>query len=286
VTSTPNSTVHEGKIAMSGQHTRMPSVFIGHGTPMNALADNQFTRGWERIGQEIGRPRAILVISAHWCTRGTGVTAMEKPPTIHDFGGFPKALFDMQYPAPGDPAIAERVKQALAPLPVVLDQSQWGFDHGTWSVLCKAYPKADIPVLQLSIDMTQGPRFHFELGKRLRPLRDEGILIVGTGNVVHNLSVYRRYEDDFAYDWATRFNDYIREALLAHRFEDIVNYESQGEAAQLSVPTPDHYYPLLYVAGAAGDDPATVEIDGVYQASMSMLSVSFGLKTLPKPQAA
>ncbi len=149
---------------MTGPLTRMLSVFLGHGTPMNALADNSSTQGWERIGREIGRPRAILVISAHWCTRGIGVTAMEKPPTIHDFGGFPQALFDMQYPAPGDPAVAARVKEVLAPLPVVLDRSQWGFDHGTWSVLCKAYPKADVPVLQLSIDMTREPQFHFEVG--------------------------------------------------------------------------------------------------------------------------
>jgi 4,5-DOPA dioxygenase extradiol len=261
---------------MNDTIARMPAVFIGHGTPMNALADNRFTQTWERIGREIGKPKAILVISAHWCTRGVGVTAMEHPPTIHDFGGFPQALFDMRYPAPGAPDLAARVKALLAPLPVVLDQSSWGYDHGTWSVLCKAYPDADVPVIQLSIDMEREPQYHFDVGAKLAPLRDEGVLIVGTGNVVHNLQVFRRHEPGFAYEWAVRFNDYIREGLLAHRFEDLVNYESFGEAARMSVPTPDHYYPLLYVAGAAGADAATIEVDEVAQASMSMLTVSFG----------
>jgi 4,5-DOPA dioxygenase extradiol len=262
---------------MSAAATRMPSIFLGHGTPMNALADNVWTRNWARIGKEIGRPRAILVVSAHWGTRGTGVTAMENPPTIHDFGGFPQALFDMRYPAPGDPALAAQVRDLLAPLPVVLDRSSWGLDHGTWSVLCKVYPDADIPVVQLSIDMSQAPRFHFELGARLQSLRDDNVLILGTGNVVHNLSTFRRGED-FAFDWATRFNDHIRDRILAHDFDAVVNYEAEGEDARLSVPTPEHYYPLLYVAGAGGGDPATIEIDGVSNGSMSMLSVSFGAK--------
>lgn len=263
---------------MGGGTARMPAVFLGHGTPLNALADNRWTRTWARVGREIGRPRSILAISAHWCTHGTGVTAMERPPTIHDFGGFPQALFDMRYPAPGDPALAERVREALAPLPVVLDHQSWGLDHGTWSVLSKAYPAADIPVVQLSIDMTRPPRFHFDLGRRLQPLREEGVLILGSGNVVHNLMVFRRQSDDFAYDWAQRFNDYIRDRLLAHDFDAIVNYAAVGEDAAMSVPTPDHYYPLLYVAGAAGEDPAVIESDGVYQASMSMLSVTFGTR--------
>lgn len=257
---------------------RMPSVFLGHGTPLNALADNRWTQTWARVGREIGRPRAILAISAHWCTRGIGVTAMERPPTIHDFGGFPQALFDMRYPAPGDPALAAQVRDLLMPLPVVLDRESWGFDHGTWSVLSKAYPAADIPVIQLSIDLTKPPRFHFELGARLAALRDEGVMILGTGNVVHNLHVFRRHAADFAYDWAQRFNDYIRDRLLAHDFDAIIDYETQGEDATMSVPTPDHYYPLLYVAGAAGADQAVIESDGVFQASMSMLSVSFGSK--------
>ncbi len=263
---------------MSHTAERMPAVFFGHGTPMNALADNRWTQTWARVGREIGKPRAILVISAHWCTRGTSVTAMEQPPTVHDFGGFPQALFDMRYPAPGDPALAARVRDILSPLLVVLDRQSWGFDHGTWSVLCKAYPDADVPVVQLSMDMTKPPQFHFEIGQRLASLRDEGVLVLGSGNIVHNLHVFRRYDNDFAYDWARRFNDFVRDKLLAHDFAAIVDYEKVGEDATMSVPTPDHYYPLLYIAGAAGDDPATIESDGVYSASMSMLSVTFGAK--------
>jgi len=262
---------------MSAQGRTMPCVFIGHGSPLNALSDNVWTRHWQRIGREIGRPRAILAISGHWCTRGTGVTPMERPPTIHDFGGFPQALYEMRYPAPGDPALAADVRRLLAPLDVVLDRSSWGFDHGTWSVLCKAYEDADIPVVQLSIDMTEGPRFHFDLGVRLKPLRDEGVLIFGSGNVVHNLAAFRR-EGDFAYPWARRFNDHVRERIAAHDLDALVDYEDAGEDARLAVPTPDHYFPLLYVAGAAGADPAIIECDGVSQGAISMLSVSFGAK--------
>jgi 4,5-DOPA dioxygenase extradiol len=265
---------------MGAETVRMPSVFLGHGTPLNALADNRWTQTWARVGREIGRPKAIVAISGHWCTHGVGVTAMEWPPTIHDFGGFPQALFDIRYPAPGDPRLAERICALLAPVPVVLDRQSGGLDHGTWSVLSKAYPAANIPVIQLSIDLTQPPQFHFDLGAKLSPLRDEGVLILGSGNVVHNLMVFRRYDDDFGYDWAQRFNDYIRDKLLAHDFSAVVNYTTTGKDAAMSVPTPDHYYPLLYVAGAAGDDRATIESDGVFQASMSMLSVSFGSKPL------
>lgn len=263
---------------MGGETARMPSVFLGHGTPLNALADNRWTQTWARVGREIGRPKAIVAISGHWCTYGVGVTAMAHPPTIHDFGGFPQALFDIRYPAPGDPQLAARLRDLLAPIPVVLDEQSWGLDHGTWSVLCKAYPEADIPVVQLSIDATQPPHFHFDLGAKLAPLRDEGVLILGSGNIVHNLTVFRRHADDFAYDWAQRFNDYIRDKLLAHDFQAVVDYADRGEDAAMSVPTPDHYFPLLYAAGAAGTDRATIESDGVFQASMSMLSVSFGAK--------
>ena len=271
----------EGDVGMSGGTARMPSIFLGHGTPLNALADNRWTQTWTRVGREIGRPKAIVAISGHWCTYGVGVTAMARPPTIHDFGGFPQALFDIRYPAPGDPELAARIRDLLAPIPVVLDDRSWGLDHGTWSVLCKAYPAADVPVVQLSIDLTQPPQFHIDLGAKLAPLRDEGVLILGSGNIVHNLTVFRRHADDFAYDWAQRFNDHIRDKLLAHDFRAIVDYADVGADATMSVPTPDHYYPLLYAAGAAGADRATIESDGVFQASMSMLSVSFG----PKPRA-
>jgi 4,5-DOPA dioxygenase extradiol len=263
---------------MGNETRRMPAVFLGHGTPMNALEDNRWTKTWERVGHEIGRPRAILAISAHWCTHGIGVTAMESPPTIHDFGGFSQALFNLEYPAPGDPALAERVRALLAPLPVVLDRESWGLDHGSWSVLSKAYPAADIPVVQLSIDLTQPPRFHFEIGRRIAGLREEGVLLLGSGNIVHNLHVLCRHEDDFAYDWAQRFNDFIRNKLLAHELDAIIDYAAMGQDAALSVPTPEHYYPLLYIAGAAQSDRAVIECDGVCQASISMLSVSFGAR--------
>ena len=253
---------------------RMPCIFLGHGSPMNVLADNIWTRTWTRLGRELPRPRAILVVSAHWMTAGIGVTSMASPPTIHDFGNFPRALQEMEYPAPGDPALAVRVRDILAPTPVVLDRS-WGLDHGAWSVLCKAYPLADIPTVQLSLDMTQPPSFHFETGKRLSGLRDEGVLVVCSGNVVHNLMHHRRGED-IAYDWAVRFNDHVRECLLEARYEALVDYLEFGADAELSVPTPDHFYPLLYAAGAAAGDEAAIAIDGVHSGSMSMLCVAFG----------
>jgi 4,5-DOPA dioxygenase extradiol len=192
---------------------------------------------------------------AHWYTNGIGVTAMAHPRTIHDFGGFPQALQDMQYPAPGDPELARHICALLSPFPVILDETEWGLDHGVWSVLCKVFPAADVPVLQLSIDSHRTPQQHFDIGARLEPLRDEGVLVLGTGNAVHNLEVFRRYDENFG---------------------PSIDYARFGHDATLSVPSPDHYYPLLYVAGAAGADEATVEIDGVCQGSMSMLSVSYG----------
>jgi 4,5-DOPA dioxygenase extradiol len=259
---------------MAENSERMPCAFIGHGTPMNVIMDNVWTRTWQDLGQHLPRPRSILAVSAHWCTRGIGVTAMESPPTIHDFGGFPNRMYELRYPAPGDPALALRVRELLAPLPVIADQS-WGLDHETWSVLCKAYPAANIPVVQLSLDMTRPPKLHFEIGARLAPLRDEGVLILGTGNVVHNLMLFDR-GSDFAYDWARQFNDHIRDSLLSHRFDALVNYQALGDAAALSVPTPEHYYPLLYAACAAGEDSARIAVDGVTSGAMSMLSVTFG----------
>jgi 4,5-DOPA dioxygenase extradiol len=256
------------------QMLRMPSVFLGHGTPLNVLADNVWTQSWQRLASDIPTPRAILAVSAHWCTHGVGVTAMERPPTIHDFGGFPQAMFDIRYPAPGDPQLARRVAELLAPLPVVQDET-WGLDHGTWSVLCKAYPEARIPVVQLSIDVRRPPAYHFDVGRRLAALRDEGVLILGSGNVVHNLMLHRRGEE-FAYDWAVRFNDYVRDSLVSHQFDKLVDYVAFGEAATLSAPTPEHFYPLLYAAGAADDDRASVAADGVYSGAISMLSVVFG----------
>jgi 4,5-DOPA dioxygenase extradiol len=257
---------------MNAASTRMPAVFFGHGSPMNALDDNAYTRAWQRIGSEIPKPKAILAVSAHWTTRGTAVTAMAAPPTIHDFGGFPQALFDMQYPAPGNPVLAARVQELLAPMPVYLDHEEWGLDHGTWSVLVKAYPLADVPVVQLSLDMTQPNRFHFDLGRRLSALRDEGILLIASGDVVHNLRTMR-FDNRGPYDWAVRFNDAVRECLLRGDVERLVDYEQWGDDARLSVPTREHFLPLLTIAGAKrGDEAIAIAIDGIEGGSISMLT--------------
>ena len=225
----------------------MPAIFFGHGNPMNAVSSNAYTEAWRRIGEQTARPKAILSISAHWYVPGTAVTVSATPRTIHDFGGFPPELYQVQYPAPGEPALARRVQNLLAPLDVTLDDS-WGLDHGTWSVLKHAYPAADIPVVQLSIDETKPASFHFDIGRKLAPLREEGVLIVGSGNIVHNLHTYAwgRHSRD-PYDWAVRFESAARDVMLAGEFRPLVNYETLGRDALLSIPTPDHYLPLLYV---------------------------------------
>jgi 4,5-DOPA dioxygenase extradiol len=206
----------------------MPVVFFGHGSPMNTLERNKYTETWRALGESIPRPKAILCVSAHWYTEGTAVTAMEKPKTIHDFYGFPQALFDVQYPAPGDPRLAARVRELLEPVEVRLDDS-WGLDHGTWSVLKHAYPDAKIPVVQLSIDGTRAPEFHYETGRRLAPLRDEGVLVAGSGNVVHNLRLMRRAGGP-AFDWAVRFNERVREALASRDHQALIEFERLGAA--------------------------------------------------------
>jgi len=256
---------------------RMPAVFLGHGNPMNALMQNSYTAGWNALGHEIPRPKAILCISAHWYVPETGVTISTAPRTIHDFGGFPPELYQVKYPAPGDPTLARRVQQLLAPVPVVLDD-RWGLDHGAWSVLCHVYPKADVPVVQLSIDETQPASFHFEIGKRLAQLRDEGILLVGSGNLVHNLHTFAwgRHAVD-PYDWAVRFERDAREMISGGDVRPLVNYETLGRDAVLSVPTPDHYLPLLYIlATRQADDPVSYPVEGVDGGSVSMLAVRVG----------
>ncbi len=256
---------------------RMPVLFLGHGNPLNALDDNAYTRAWNEIGRSIPRPRAILMVSAHWYLPGTFVTAMEHPRTIHDFGGFPRALFEVRYPAPGDPELAAHVATLLAPARVRMDHA-WGLDHGTWSVLRHVYPDADVPVVQLSIDELQPPSYHYELGVRLRPLRDEGVLIAASGNIVHNLHAYawgRHVQEP--YDWAMRFETTARELMLARRFDPLVDYETLGDDALRSAPTPDHYLPLIYAMGAATpDDAVTFPVEGIDGGSISMLSVRFG----------
>jgi 4,5-DOPA dioxygenase extradiol len=253
----------------------MPAVFLGHGSPMNALETNDFTRAWRDIGARMPRPKAILCVSAHWVTRGAAVTAMAMPRTIHDFGRFPQALFDVRYPAPGDPALAARVRDLLTPVPVRLDTGDWGLDHGTWSVLIHAFPDADIPVVQLGMDGYLGAEGHFNLARRLAPLRDEGVLILGSGNVVHNLPAMR-WDDRSgpAFDWAARFDAAMREAILADAPERVTAYEALGEAAALAAPTPEHFWPLIYVLAARlPGDEAVIETDVVEYGSLSMMSV-------------
>ena len=255
----------------------LPAVFFGHGNPMNAITENTYTEGWSAIGRSIPRPKAILAISAHWYVPQTGVTISTAPRTIHDFGGFPRELYKVEYPAPGDPELARRVQRLLAPLPVALDD-RWGLDHGTWSVLKHVYPDADVPIVQLSIDETQPAAFHYELGKRLATLRQEGVLIVGSGNLVHNLHAYAwgRHVVD-PYDWAVRFEQQTRDMLKAGEQEPLVNYERLGRDAQLAIPTPDHYLPLLYViASRQGDDEVSFPVEGVDGGSISMLTVKIG----------
>jgi len=261
----------------SENRTRMPVIFFGHGSPTNTLASNRYTEAWRKLGASVPRPKAILAISAHWFTRGTAVTAMAKPRTIHDFGGFPQALFGIQYPAPGDPALAARVREMLAPLEVQLDQT-WGLDHGTWSVLAHAFPDAAIPVVQLSMDASKPARFHYDLGKQLAPLRDEGVLIVGSGNVVHNLMLMRRGEGTPAYDWSKRFNEQVRAALASGRHQPLIDFEHMGEDARLSVPTPEHFLPLLYIAALqTADETMAFAVDGYEAGSMGMLSAAAGM---------
>jgi 4,5-DOPA dioxygenase extradiol len=255
----------------------LPAVFFGHGNPMNALLRNGYTEAWQRIGKETPRPRAILSISAHWYAPGTGVSISTRPRTIHDFGGFPRELYQVQYPAPGDPDLARRVQQLLAPLPVTLDDS-WGLDHGTWSVLTHVYPAADIPTVQIRIDETRPAAFHFDIGQRLAPLRDEGVLIVGSGNLVHNLHAYAwgRHVAE-PYEWATRFEAEARGLLQSGDTKPLLDYEGMGGDARLAIPTPDHYLPLLYVIGARQkDDAVTFPVEGIDGGSVSMLTVRLG----------
>lgn len=263
-------------MSMTGD-ARMPVIFFGHGSPMNTLARNQYTEAWRRLGAAVPRPKVILAISAHWFTKGTAVTAMARPRTIHDFGGFPQALFDIQYPAPGDPALAERVRELLAPLPVAMDKS-WGLDHGTWSVLRHAFPEADTPVVQLSLDAGKPGSFHYELGRRLAPMRAEGVLIVGSGNVVHNLRLMQNRVGEPAYDWALRFNEKVRVALASGQHQTLVDFEHMGEDARLSVPTPEHYLPLLYIAGLQAEgETMAFAVDGYEAGSLGMLSAAAGM---------
>jgi len=229
----------------------MPVLFVGHGSPMNAIEENEFVARFRKLAEELPRPKAILCISAHWFIRGTKFTAMEKPRTIHDFYGFPQALFEVQYPAKGYPELAEESKQLLMPTETELDHD-WGLDHGTWSVLKHMYPEADIPVVQMSIDYTKTAEYHFELAKRLSPLREKGVLIIGSGNIIHNLRLVdfpNMNKVDYGYDWAVEARNTINQFLLDENFGPLIDYHKQGKALQMAVPSPDHYLPMIYILG-------------------------------------
>jgi 4,5-DOPA dioxygenase extradiol len=255
----------------------MPAIFFGHGNPLNAIQSNKYTDAWRAIGQSIHTPKAVISISAHWYLPATLVTAMGTPRTIHDFGGFPRDLYEVKYDAPGDPKLAHEVVELLKPIEVGLDH-QWGLDHGTWSVLCHVFPDADVPVVQLSIDKTQPPAFHYALAQRLAPLRNEGVLVVGSGNLVHNLHTYawgRQTVEPF--DWAVRFEEQVKAHLRDRNHGPLIDYESLGRDSLLSVPTPDHYLPLIYViALQRPGEEVSFPVQGVDGGSMSMLTVRIG----------
>jgi len=255
-------------------HRRMPALFVGHGNPMNAIEPNAFHRSWQELAQRLPRPTAIVCISAHWETRGIAVTASSRPETIHDFLGFPKELFDVQYPAPGAPHLARRVTELLAGTPVRQDKER-GLDHGAWSVLIAMYPQADIPVVQLSLDTREQGLFHFEAGRKLAALRDEGVLILGSGNIVHNLRLFQ-FHAAAPLDWAVQFDDEIRTRLAAHEHGALTAYPLLGENARLAIPTPEHFLPLLYVIAVQDDNEPLSFFNRVVMSSISMTSVIVG----------
>ncbi len=257
----------------------MPLLFLGHGSPMNAIEENEFVDGFRSVARKLPKPTAIICVSAHWFTNGTKVTAMELPQTIHDFGGFPKALYEVQYSAKGYPELAEATKSLLNPTLVELDE-KWGLDHGAWSVLRHLFPNADIPVIQLSIDYTKPPQYHFNLAQKLSKLRDKGILIIGSGNIVHNLGLVdflNFHRDDYGYDWAiearSRFNHY----LVDGDFQSLIDYHKESSAIQLAIPTPEHYLPLIYTLGLKqNNEELTLFNDKLLAGSLSMTSVKIG----------
>ncbi len=265
------------KMAETNSNTeKMPVLFLGHGSPMNAIEENEFVQGFRNVAEGIENPKAVLVISAHWETPGTFVTAMEHPKTIHDFGGFPRELFEVQYPAPGSPELAKAAKELVTKTDVGLDH-QWGLDHGAWSVIRHMYPNADVPVVQMSIDYTKPASHHYELAKELAALRNKGVLIVGSGNMVHNLRMvdWRRLDEvDYGYDWAIEAKAKMNESILSHDHQTLIDFDKQGTAFKLSVPTPEHYLPLLYALALQGkNEQATLFNDKAVAGSLTMTSV-------------
>ncbi len=254
----------------------MPVLFIGHGSPMNGIEDNEFSQRWTDMAKEIPVPAAVLVISAHWFSKGTRITAMDFPETIHDFGGFPQALFDVQYPAPGSPALAMETASLIHSAQVELDHD-WGLDHGAWTVVRHMYPEANIPVLQLSIDYTKSPQYHFDLAKELYDLRKKGVLIIGSGNMVHNLRMVsweKINTPGFGFDWALAMNDKFKQLISDGNYNPLINYESMGREARLAIPTPEHYLPLLYSLALKGNnDNVSFFNDKAVAGSLTMTSV-------------
>lgn len=258
------------------EDVEMPILFVGHGSPMNALEDNIYSREWKRIAAQIPVPKAILCISAHWLTKGSFVTAMENPRTIHDFGGFPRELFEVEYPAPGQPSLAASTRQLLNEIELGLDY-QWGFDHGSWSVTRQMYPEANIPMLQLSIDYNKPADYHYRLAKALAPLRRQGVLIIGSGNIIHNLGIMDFSMKAGGYDWAIELNEQIRKNLEQRNHDYFVNYQNMGKAASLAIPTPDHFYPLLYILGLQNQQESQeIFNDSLIGGSISMTGLYIG----------
>lgn len=264
---------------LAQQDIKMPVLFIGHGSPMNGIEDNEFSRTWAKMGQEVPRPKAVIVVSAHWLTRGTHITAMDFPKTIHDFGGFPQALFDVQYPAKGDPELAAETSKLITSTQVGLDHD-WGLDHGTWTVVRHMYPDADIPVLQLSIDYGKPPEYHYNLAKELASLRNKGVLIIGSGNMVHNLRMVdwqKLNEPEYGYGWAIEMNDIFKQKINNGNHKALMEYQTLNKAALLAIPTPDHYYPLLYtLAFQENNDAVSFFNDKLVGGSLNMTSVKIG----------
>lgn len=268
------------KIAQTFDSTDlMPALFLGHGSPMNAIEENEFVQGFRKVGKEIPKPNAVLVVSAHWETKGTFVTAMENPKTIHDFGGFPKELYEVQYPAPGSPELAKETKSIIKKTEIGLDVN-WGLDHGAWSVIKHMYPNADVPVIEMSLDYSRAPQYHYELAKGLGSLRKKGVLIVGSGNMVHNLRMvdWRRLnETDYGYDWTIEASEKMKKYILSGDHKQLLNYESQGKEFDLAIPTPEHYLPLLYTL-ALKEENEVVRLfnDKAVGGSLTMTSVKIG----------
>ena len=257
----------------------MPVLFVGHGSPMNGIEDNAFSKGWTNIAKDIPTPSAVLVVSAHWFTKGTQITAMDFPKTIHDFGGFPEALYQVQYPAPGNAVLAKETASLIHTTQVELD-NEWGLDHGTWTVVRHMYPHANIPVLQLSIDYTKHPQFHYELAKEIYQLRKKGVLIMGSGNMVHNLRMVawdKLNEPEYGYDWAHHMNQQFKDFILNDEHEKLIHYDQLGREAQLAIPTPEHYLPLIYTLGLKSkNEKVHFFNDKAVGGSLTMTSVQFG----------